>query len=91
MPPIEDLFDDASPVAELSAQEQTDSKIGVATTIQRIRKTIGFFIIIFSPFGFVILGKGHQGLFYPIPFSYSCLIRDKGQIRRLCGSIQKYS
>ena len=50
-----------------------------------------FSIIIFSPFGFVIVGKGHQGLFYPIPFSYSCLIRDKGQIRHLCGSIQKYS
>ena len=70
---IEDLFDDVSPFAVLSAQEHTDSKIGVATTTQRIRKTIGFFIIIFSPFGFVILGKGHQGLFYPIFVLTSCL------------------
>ena len=45
---IEDLFDDASPFAELSAQEQTDSKIGVATTRLRIRKITELFININS-------------------------------------------
>ena len=44
LPAIDDLFDDALPVAELSAQEQTDSKIGVATTMLSIRKSNPFFI-----------------------------------------------
>ena len=44
LPAIDDLFDDALPVAELSAQEQTDSKIGVATAMHRMRKNKAFFI-----------------------------------------------
>ena len=43
LPAIDDLFDDALPVAELSAQEQTDIRMGIATAMQRMRKNTEFF------------------------------------------------